>query len=275
MTDIWDRLAAPFRKEAVSWRAQTLTKNGDKALALAYLDARDVRQRLNEVVGHANWKSHHYDCGNGRLGCSLSIRVDGEWIEKTDGAGDTQVEAEKGAFSGALKRAAVAFGIGEYLYNMPNVWVPCEAYEKNGKWVWTAWKDDPWKYVRNPDMAPEATKPSPQKPKEEQPQRLSKNESRQFYADMQAALDKQQTLAKLKELWIGLQTQIKELPVDWEKELTARKDRCKNDLERKEQGLNPIVPPDFSQLQPNEPDHLEELIGPNGSEDTYHNEGDR
>lgn len=151
---VWDDLAAEFPREAISWRAQSVTKDGTKAMALAYLDARDVRGRLNNVLGHANWTNKFIDCGDGKLACELSARVDGEWLTKSDGAGSTDVEAEKGAFSSALKRAAVAFGVGEYLYDMPTIWVPCESYQKGDKFYWSKWKDDPWNYVRGQKTQP-------------------------------------------------------------------------------------------------------------------------
>lgn len=160
MTIVED-LRAPFPNNRIHWRAQTLTRDGSKALALAYLDARDVRQRLNDVVGPENWACEHYDCGGGKLGCRLSIRIDGEWITKTDGAGDTQVEAEKGAFSSALKRAAVAWGVGEYLYDLDATWVPCKTWEKNGKKMFDSFTDDPWKYVKNQPSGPAPQKADP------------------------------------------------------------------------------------------------------------------
>ncbi len=43
------------------------------------------------------------------------------------------MEAEKGAFSDAFKRAAVLWGIGQYLYELPNVWTPIEAFGKSYK----------------------------------------------------------------------------------------------------------------------------------------------
>lgn len=155
----FEALRAPFHESRIHWRAQVVTKAGDKAMALAYIDSRDVRQRLNEVVGPENWTCEHYSCGDGRLGCRISIRCGDEWITKTDGAGETAIEAEKGAFSTALKRAAVAWGIGEYLYDMDTPWVPCESWEDaKGKKHWKAWKADPWSYVRGAPKA--AAKPS-------------------------------------------------------------------------------------------------------------------
>lgn len=131
-------LSAPFPVETIHWRAQALSKNGS-ALALAYLDARDVMDRLDEVCGPAGWSTYNDETAKGRVLCKLSIKVDGEWITKTDGAGDTAVEGEKGGISDALKRAAVQWGIGRYLYDLSNVWAPCEL-NQNGKW--RAWKPE-------------------------------------------------------------------------------------------------------------------------------------
>jgi hypothetical protein len=142
-----DKLAAEFPRNAISWRAQSLTKDGTKAMALAYIDARDVMQRLDEVCGPANWQDR-YEFHGTRTVCYLSVRVDGEWITKADGAGDSDVEAEKGAISDSLKRAAVKWGIGRYLYALDAPWVPCESYEKGGKFHWKRWTADPWAHMK-------------------------------------------------------------------------------------------------------------------------------
>lgn len=159
-------LAAPFPGDVVSWRAQSVTKDGGKALALAYIDARDVMNRLDEVVGIGNWQSAISETPKGRVLCTLSIRVADAWICKTDGAGDTDVEGEKGAISDALKRAAVLWGIGRYLYDLESPWVPCESREFNGKKQWVKWKESPWNHVKQvrPSAAPRAaaTMPEPQ-----------------------------------------------------------------------------------------------------------------
>ena len=63
---------------------------------------------------------------------------DGEWITKSDGADDSNIEGAKGGISDALKRAAVLFGIGRYLYH-PNafdrskkaaVWATPEGFDE-------------------------------------------------------------------------------------------------------------------------------------------------
>jgi hypothetical protein len=154
MSDIFDQLKAEFPRDAISWRAQSVTKDGTKAMALAYIDARDVMQRLDDVVGPDGWQCR-YPHATGKTVCEIGIRVRDEWIWKADGAGDTDIEAEKGALSDAFKRAAVRWGIGRYLYDLASPWVPCESYKRNdGKFAWSKWTADPWSFVRNSSSAP-------------------------------------------------------------------------------------------------------------------------
>lgn len=149
MSDIdFQKLAEPFPAEAIHWRAQNLTKDGSKALALAYLDSRDVQDRLDDVCGPANWQDR-YEFHGSRTVCYLSVRVGDEWITKADGAGDSAVEAEKGSISDALKRAAVKWGIGRYLYDLGDTWVPCESTDYQGKKRFKKFTADPWQSVRN------------------------------------------------------------------------------------------------------------------------------
>jgi hypothetical protein len=132
---VFDRLSAPFPVDAIHWRAQLVAERSGAftGLALAYLDARDVQDRLDTVCGPENWQDAYEETGKGRLLCKLSIRVEGEWITKSDGSGDSDIEGEKGAISGALKRAAVRWGIGRYLYEVGDVWAPCEVAMRDGK----------------------------------------------------------------------------------------------------------------------------------------------
>ena len=104
-------LKRPFKN--VKWRKGY--KNGKD---LVYIDARDVMDRLDTVFGIDGWQTK-YEYLGGRMICNLSLRFDLEWITKSDGAGDSNIEGEKGGISDSLKRAAVLLGIGRYLYN-PN-----------------------------------------------------------------------------------------------------------------------------------------------------------
>lgn len=122
-------LVAPFPPAAVSWRVGSTNQDKTKGMALAYIDARDVMERLDAVCGPAGWQRSYPHAGTKTV-CRISIKVGDEWIGKEDGAGDSDVEAEKGALSDAFKRAAVSWGIGRYLYNMGSPWV---AIEQKGK----------------------------------------------------------------------------------------------------------------------------------------------
>ncbi len=154
-------LAAEFPQASVSWRAQSLTKDGTKAMALAYIDARDVMERLDEVCGPAGWQCDYPHAG-AKTVCRIGIKIGDEWVWKSNGAGDSDIEAEKGALSDAFKRAAVLWGIGRYLYAMPSPWVPCESYEKGGKHYWSKWSANPWDFVRGHKPPPaQAPAPSP------------------------------------------------------------------------------------------------------------------
>jgi hypothetical protein len=131
-------LHKPFDPDKVSWRVGSTTKDKKRGLALAYLDARDVMERLDEVCGPENWQSDCYDAGDGRLACKLGIRIDGEWVWKCDGAGGREAsdkglsenDVSKASFSDALKRAAVLWGIGRYLYDLQTPWVNLDEYKK-------------------------------------------------------------------------------------------------------------------------------------------------
>jgi len=124
--DIFQRLAAPFPAHLVSWRVGSTTGDKSKGMALAFIDARDVMERLDDVCSPAGWQCR-YPHANGKTVCEIGLKVGDEWIWKADGAGDTDVEKEKGALSDAFKRAAVRWGIGRYLYHLPSPWVDLEA----------------------------------------------------------------------------------------------------------------------------------------------------
>lgn len=125
------QLARPFPTSAISWRVGSTGERDGKlfGLPLAYIDARDVMDRLDDVVGPENWQDRYTEFGSKTI-CAIGIRAAGEWVWKEDGAGETDYEAEKGALSDAFKRAAVRWGIGRYLYSLKASWVEVE---KRGK----------------------------------------------------------------------------------------------------------------------------------------------
>lgn len=124
-------LKRPFPESKIRWR------KGGGGAELAYITARDVMDRFDATVGFANWQTSYRWIGD-RMICKLSVRIDGEWITKSDGADDSNIEGAKGGISDALKRAAVLFGIGRYLYHpnafdrnkKPAVWATPEGFDE-------------------------------------------------------------------------------------------------------------------------------------------------
>ena len=139
-------LSKSFDKKEIQWRVQRLTKDGTAGLALAYINVRQVQDRLNEVMG-VDWQTKHEVFGANTI-CSLGLKLDGDWIWRSDGAGDTQFEADKGAISDSLKRAAVSFGIGRHLYDLPSIWVKCQSKQVGSKYYFQRFTEDPWDKVR-------------------------------------------------------------------------------------------------------------------------------
>ena len=117
--DVLSMLKLPFGKGELKWR------QGRGGMQLAYIDARAAMKRLDDVVGIDGWQDS-YKSLEGRTVCELSLKINGVWITKTDGAGDTNIEAEKGGLSDAFKRAAVKFGVGRYLYYIPKT---CNSFD--------------------------------------------------------------------------------------------------------------------------------------------------
>src|SRR5258708_773457 len=121
MTDL-RQLAAPFDPAVVQWRVGSTNKDKTSGMALAFIDARAVQQRFDDVIGPGGWCCHYHMLNETTI-CTIGVWVDGQWIHKSDGARATDFEAEKGALSSAFKRAAVPWGVGRYLYDLPAPWV--------------------------------------------------------------------------------------------------------------------------------------------------------
>lgn len=128
--EIYAALRQPFKPNEVHWRVGATNKNkvrretGDqnahatKAQLMPYIDARDCMKRLDEVVGVNGWQRHHPAVGI----CELSLFIEDQWVVKTDVAGETDIEAEKGSASRAFVRACANFGLGRYLYYYEIKW---------------------------------------------------------------------------------------------------------------------------------------------------------
>lgn len=134
-----EKLGEPFPISDVLWRFQYLDKVKLEGFAVPYIDARAIADRLDKVVGQNRWKDSYTEWHGGgddkvtaQL-CTIYVYDDeiNEWIGKTDGAENTDIEPVKGGLSDSFKRAAVKWNIGRYLYKFQTQWVSAEKQGKN------------------------------------------------------------------------------------------------------------------------------------------------
>ena len=100
------------------WRIQS-SKDGYAQL-VAYIDSRDVQNILDEVLGQANWQDDYKEV-EGKIYAGIGILVNEitGWVWKWDCGTESNIEKEKGQASDAFKRAAVKWGVGRFLYDLP------------------------------------------------------------------------------------------------------------------------------------------------------------
>ncbi len=143
------QLSAAFAATEVKFKPAVVS--GNRALALPYVDARVIQDRLDDVLGVAGWQDEYECLPDGSVVCRLRLRLGGEWITKMDVGGPSEQPDEgdrrKAAFSDALKRAAVKFGVGRYLYRLPQQWVEWDAQKK--------------KFAKDPQLPQPAAKAAP------------------------------------------------------------------------------------------------------------------
>lgn len=132
MHELQDQLAAPFDPSEVKHKPAMV--KGNRALALHYVDARVIMDRLDAVVGVDGWSDEYEFLPDGSCLCKLRVRFGDAWITKMDVGGESEQPDEgdrhKAAVSDALKRAAVKFGVGRYLYRLPSQWVDYDPQTK-------------------------------------------------------------------------------------------------------------------------------------------------
>ncbi len=173
--DLTRDLAEPFPPSEIGWKAQATSKDKTKALAVAYIDARNVMERLDAVFGVGGWQDAYEVLPDGCVMCHLSVKVGEDWVTKTDVGEESEQKApgerRKAAFSDALKRAAVKLGIGRYLYSLEGGWVDYDDAHKKLKSTPTL---PAWAMPRKPAVAANGTSPA-KKPAAAKPAPLPAN----------------------------------------------------------------------------------------------------
>jgi len=158
MENIMELLQAPFTVEQIEWRVGSTNKDKTKGLALAYVTNRAIQNRLDDTFGCFGWKNEFKEWKATSQICGISVwdETKSEWVTKWDGSDDSATEAVKGGLSDSMKRCAYQWGIGRYLYNLPQSWVPL----KDGRYLAETPKLPMWALPKTSQKPPQDKKPT-------------------------------------------------------------------------------------------------------------------
>jgi hypothetical protein len=138
-------LADPFDPSEIKWRVTHTTRDGHRGAVIAFADPRAYTDRLNQLFTPTGWtrtyevatlsaltrmkKGKLIQTGKVLVTCILTITGLGchsgsgeEWADQQ--AAITSAEAQ------AFKRSASCFGLGRYLYNFTEIWVPLNEHRQ-------------------------------------------------------------------------------------------------------------------------------------------------
>ena len=142
---LFTQLAAPFDPSEIKWRVTHTTQDGSRGAVIAFADPRAYTDRLNQIFTPTGW-TRTYDVstvsavsrmkrdkliqtGKVLVTCTLTIHGLGchtgsgeDWADEQNAM--TKSEAQ------AFKRAASCFGLGRYLYNFTEMWVPLNEHRQ-------------------------------------------------------------------------------------------------------------------------------------------------
>ena len=124
-----------YTAAAVKMKPQSVTKDQAKGLVSYYIDARLAAERLTAAVGPGGWsEEYHVVSTDPQAGLPIECRLTVLGVTRADvgqiAPGPLDDKAWKSAYSDALKRAAVKWGIGRYLYRLPLTWHDYDAKKK-------------------------------------------------------------------------------------------------------------------------------------------------
>ena len=139
------QLVEPFDPSEIKWRVTHTTQDHRRGAVIAFADPRAYTDRLNQIFTPTGW-TRTYDVstvtavsrmkgdkliqtGKVLVTCALTIHQLGchtgsgeEWADEQNAM--TSAEAQ------AFKRACTCFGLGRYLYNFAEMWVPLNDYRQ-------------------------------------------------------------------------------------------------------------------------------------------------
>ncbi|HEY6487636.1 MAG TPA: Rad52/Rad22 family DNA repair protein [Terracidiphilus sp.] len=145
LSALFTQLAEPFEPNEIKWRVTSTTRDGGRGAVVAYADPRGYTDRLNQLFTPTGWtrtyevstvsavtrmkKDKLIQTGKVLVTCALALTGLGchagsgeDWADEANAM--TTAEAQ------AFKRAASCYGLGRYLYNLAETWVPLNEYRR-------------------------------------------------------------------------------------------------------------------------------------------------
>jgi hypothetical protein len=142
---LFAQLAVPFDPREIKWRVTHTNRDGNRGAVIAFADPRAYTDRLNRLFTPTGWtrsyevstvssvtrtkKDKLIQTGKVLVTCTLTITGLGchagsgeEWADEENAM--TAAEAQ------AFKRAASCYGLGRYLYNLAEMWVPLNEHRQ-------------------------------------------------------------------------------------------------------------------------------------------------
>ncbi len=127
--DLNDILHRIFADEDHEFRVLPAEEGASACKVLYFIRPTAIMSRLDEAFGPFGWHTSAHDvegpAGKRGLAVSLMVHVEGSEIART-GVGNQHASAYEGvvgAYDGAFARAAAQFGIGRYLWDIPEIFV--------------------------------------------------------------------------------------------------------------------------------------------------------
>jgi hypothetical protein len=142
---LFTQLAEPFDPSEIKWRVTHTNRDGNRGAVIAFADPRAYTDRLNQLFTPTGWtrtydvttvssltrmkKDKLIQTGKVLVTCTLTIAGLGchtgsgeEWADEENAL--TAAEAQ------SFKRSCVCFGLGRYLYNLAEIWVPLNEHRQ-------------------------------------------------------------------------------------------------------------------------------------------------
>lgn len=157
--NILNQLAVPFHSAAVEWKPQAISADKTRALAAAYVDMREYEDRLDQVF--PDWSSSvQFLLSEKKVAAVVALTIDGVTRVNVGESPLDDPNAFTAAYAQGFKRACSDFGLGRYLYRLPQVW--CD-YDEKRRAIIGAPELPGW--ARHPEeKATSSVKPAPEEP---------------------------------------------------------------------------------------------------------------